>query len=522
MKREFNKRSRTGNAVLSATVGISADLISKLVGFVYRTVFISILSAEYLGLNGLFSNILELLSLTELGISSAIVFRLYKPISENNAEKVGQIMNFFKVVYRIIGGVIFVLGMAILPFISFFISDGSQVPEDVNLYVIYFLFLLNTVSSYTYSYKQTLLSADQRGYLKSLGTAFATIGKYIVQIIVLYLSKNYTLCLLSGVMITILTNIIISIWVSSLYPDVFRTKESISKTERSEILQDTKATMIHNVGGKVLGATDSIVLSKYVGLAAAGLYSNYSLVLSVITSMIYQLFGSFVSSIGNSNIENSNERNYEIFNELLFMNFWIAGLFTAGLLTNLNDFITIWIGNSYALSFGTCVTLCVQFFLEEIRIIPTGYTNATGLFVRDRYRPLIEAAINLIVSIYMAKKYGIVGVFLGTIISHLATVSWREPYLLYKNIFRKSIIDYWKKFFLFAFLTVAVGAAGILAKRFLNFEGNTILKWGVEGMGIVSIYVAVSTLLFGRSQEMKSMLQKFKKLVSKLYVEIGR
>ena len=424
-------------------VGATCNLINTILGFIYRTIFIKVLSSSYLGINGLFSNILQILSFADLGISTAIVYRFYEPISKNDVTKVGQLMNFFKKVYNGVASIILVAGLSLLPFLNQFIKESSEIPSDINLQEVYLLFLLQTLSSYLFVYKQTILSADQKQYIVSLIQTFITFLRYAIQVAILLVTQKYIWALVSSILLNLLLNLIFSEWVSHKYKDVFSIKESISKEEKKEIFDDTKATLCHKIGGTVLNSTDNIILSRYVGIVATGLYSNYSMILSSLSSVLNQVFGSFTSSLGNAHVEQTKEQKYISYRRLLFGNLWATSICTVCLYSLLNDFITIWLGPNMLLDSLTVMVLCIQFFMETARIISMSYTNGCGLFIRDKIRPVIEAAINLIVSIIMTNLLGIAGVFVGTIASHLCTVFWREPYLLYRYEFGKTMQEYW-------------------------------------------------------------------------------
>ena len=476
----FNQNSRKSNVVKSSFMGTTYEVINIILGFVYRTVFIHALSSNYLGINGLFTNILQILSFADLGISTAITYRFYEPINKNDVHKVGQLMVYFKNVYRIIAIVIFVVGISLLPFLNFFIKDTNELPEDVNLKIVYLLFLLQTLSSYLFIYKQTILSADQKQYLVSLFQISRTTLCYTVQMIVLVLTKNYTLILIINTILTLLTNYIFSEWAASKYKEVFEVKDSISKEEKRQIINDTKATLCHKIGGTVLSSTDNLIISKYVGIIATGLYSNYSMVLSKLSGILGQLFGGFTSSLGSAHVAQDEEKKYISYRTLLFGNFWFSGVCTICLYNLLSDFITVWVGPDMLLDDFTVIVLCIQFFVENVRTISSSYINACGLFIKDKIRPLIEATINLIVSIIMVNKYGIAGVFIGTIVSHLCTVFWREPYLLYKYEFKRSMKEYWLYYCLSLLITLFLCV--LTKKIFVNFEVTSFIIWVLKAI----------------------------------------
>ena len=217
----FNQKSRIDNSLKSSVVSVACNVTNIICGLVYRTIFVYVLGAAYLGVNGLFTSVLSVLSLAELGITTAIVYRLYKPISMNDPYKVGQIMRFFKWIYRVIALIVLLVGLAIMPTLPFLIKDGTEIPDDINIYVIYCLFLLQSVSTYMFSYRLTILNADQRGYTFSVVQLSITLTGYIVQATMLIIFQNFTLALTAAVITNLLMNFILSRWVTAQYPEVY-------------------------------------------------------------------------------------------------------------------------------------------------------------------------------------------------------------------------------------------------------------------------------------------------------------
>ena len=507
----FNKDSRTKNAIKTSAIGGVTNIVKILLGFGYRTLFVFMFSAVYLGINGLFTNVLQILSLADLGIATAIVYRFYEPISRDDVHYVGMLMNFFGRVYRIIAISILVIGLCFLPFLPFLVNSSDQLPSDINIYFIYVLFLLNTVSSYVFSYKMTILSADQKTYVTSIIDLIQTLIRYGVQIIALYQTKDYTMTLFIGIITTLLLNFICSLWTERQYKEVFAVKEMLPKEDQRLIFSDTKACMYHKVGGTVLSSTDNIVLTKMVSLAVTGIYSNYSMLLTYIQQFINQILGNFTASVGNAIQTMSDEDYYKLFKKINFAGLWVASIVSIGVYAVIDDFIGIWLGSQYVLDSFTTAVVVIQLFITLSKITSGAFTNAAGLFVRDKIRPLIEAVLNLVISIILTYYIGIAGVFIGTIISMALTVCWREPYLLYKYSFKRSVMDYWKVYFEFSFLTVLMGAIVVAAKHFIvieNFAG--VIAEGI----IVEIVVNLGFIGFlGRREEFRGLMDMVIRLV---------
>lgn len=511
----FNENSRTSNSLKTSVMAGISNIIKIILGFGYRTLFLYILTEKYLGINGLFSNILQMLSLAELGITTAIVYRFYEPISRNDIKYVGMLMNFFRKVYRMIACVIFLFGLCILPLVPMLINKNDQLPSDVNLYVVYLLFLVNTLSSYIFSYKLTLLSADQKHYIFSLIDLILTVVKYVSQIGVLLITRDYTLTIASGIVVTLIVNSIASIWVTKKYKEVFAVKDMLPKQEQKKIFNDTRACMYHKVGGTVLSGTDNAILTKFVNLTSTGLYSNYSMLLNYLQLLISQMLGNFTASVGNAAHKISKDDYYKLFRKLTFIDLWVTSVITICVYFLIGDFITLWLGEKYLLDDATTIIICIQLFTTLSRASNGSFINAAGLFIKDKIRPLIEAFINLVLSIILAKLIGIAGVFLGTIISTVLTVCWRDPYILYKYSFKKNVFEYWIMYCKYVVVTIMC----FFVLRILLSQISVIVGWPLFIVKAIFIFVfsnIIMWIVFGNSDEFSYFLELIFKLKKKI------
>lgn len=514
----FNNYSRTKNALRISAVGVITNILKALFGFGYRRIFLIVLSEVYLGINGLFISILQILSLAELGVTTAIIFRFYEPISRDDVHYVGMLMNFFKRVYLVIAVIILAFGILIMPFIGYLLNDASEVPGDVNLYIVYGLFLANTLSTYLFSYKLTLLTADQKNDVTSVINLIITFITYVVQITVLFVTKNYTLTLAIGTCSILLVNYISSLWVKTKYGEVFRVKEMLPKEERKKIFTDMRSCMYHKVGTTVLTGTDNVVLSKMVSLTATGLYSNYAMIIIQIQNIIGQSLGNFTASVGNARQNIKKEEYYSLYRKMNFAGLWISCVVTVCLYLTIDDFIYIWLGEKFLFDQLTTIVLCVQMYLTISRTTNGAFINADGLFVKDKIRPLIESVLNLILSIILASKFGIVGVFLGTIISSMVTVCIREPLLLYRYSFSRSVWEYWIVYLEFFIVTTVSIILITLLKK--NCWHSTPTWLSIIGKGCLSLILINSALimLFSRTVEFKYFITNIRRVKKRLYI----
>lgn len=456
---DFNKRSRQANALLASSSGVLLQLVQIIGSFVYRTVFLMFLSKEYLGINGLFSNVLQLFSLAELGIGSAIQYSMYKPFSQQDTQKIGALIHFYKTVYNALAVLVLVIGLAVYPFIGYLVN-ASELPSDINLTAVYFLFVINSAASYLFVYKQSLLTADQQSHKISLFSCALQVASHGIKILALFLFKDYHLMLAADIVLTILLNGSFSLWISKRYQSVFQAKGHLGTEDKKNIFTHTFGLLCHKVGYIVVTGTDNIVLSKFVSLVAVGIYSNYATLITAITNVMTRILGALVPTIANYTLTKTKDESYGLFKRILFADLWLSSFTTVCLYLLLNPFITLWLDESFLLPQSVVALICLQHYLQSARLTAGKFIDSCGLFHLDKIRPLIESAINLAVSIVLAIYMGIAGVFIGTVVSGLLTYFWREPYLLHKHFFQRSTRNYWLTQLLWLAITVALCYGG--------------------------------------------------------------
>lgn len=443
----FNRNTRKKNIVMSSIFGVVEQALIYLFNFIFRTVFLLFLSKSYLGISGLFTNILQIFSLSELGIGSVIAFRLYEPIKNADESKCCALMAFYKKIYRIIGVGIVVIGALMFPFLSFFIAPTSEIPSEINLNVVYWLFVVQSSSSYFFVYAQSLLASDQKNYVISFANTMYHFLLNGIKIFVLVLTKDYTLTLAFGIAVNFLYNFLFFLYIKRTYRFVFDQDGCLSWDEKKAIFKDTGALLCHKVGYVLLNSTDSLILSKCIGLVTLAIYSNYALISTALDAFLNKLLGSFVSTIGNLCLEDDAETTYQAYNRLLYMNLFLVSFCSVCFYNLINPFVEIWLDNSFLLPNGTVLIISMNMFFNSSGIANAAFINANGLFVRDKIRPLIQVVLNLVISIVLAIKIGITGVFVGTLISILLTSWWRQPVLVYKYVLKKSVAEYFWVFF---------------------------------------------------------------------------
>lgn len=483
--------------------GIGGTVVTTLLGFVSRTVFIYTLGVTYLGVNGLILSVLSMLSLTELGIGTAITFSLYKPLSENNTEKLNAIMGFYKKAYRVIGLLVFVFGLVLMFFLKYVIKESQGIS---NLYLIYLIFLVNTSYTYFFSYKRTLINADQKAYLLVPFTTGFRILLVTVQIVVLVVFKNYIMYLLMQFIVSLAENIFINRYIDSKYTfPKNKSNQKIPQYEFGVIIKNIKAMFLHKIGDYAINGTDNIIISAFISIKMVGLYSNYALLIATVNKFILIIFGSATASFGNLIAQENKEKILQTFKVFNFLGFWIFGWATVCFYNLLNPFISIWIGNSYIIEQAIINILLVNFYLFGMRV-PLGIVKmAAGVYSQDKYLPLIQAVVNLGFSIILVQYWGLAGVFMGTVISSVTVVCWYRPLVVYKYVFETSPKRYFIKYAVYGIVVIA----NIFITKYLCiFMFSNYTLGGLIGRVLISLLVPniIVVLFFFRTNEFKQLM----------------
>lgn len=448
----MEERSRTEYSARNTTVAVISRFSAILMGFFVRIVFTHTLSEEYVGVNGLFLDIINILSLTELGVGAAITYALYQPIKDNDFEKQKSLMRLFKQFYHLVAGIVAVLGLCVIPFMDVLIKDKPDVPH---LTFIYLLYLINSVSSYLLIYKKTIMDAHQLAYIGTLYQTISWIVQDVLQIMILILWRNFILYLFMNLIATVVSNILISLHADRLYPFLRdRDIEPLPKDERKGIFKNVRAMLLHKIGGVVVTNTDNLIISAFVGIVSAGRYSNYYLVTVSVRQIIEQIFNGLMGSVGNLGVSESPARIRRIFRATFFMCQWMCCFSTVAFLELIDPFVSLFFGSVYVFSRDVTVMICISFYVTGMRYATTCFRDSLGLFWYDRYKAIPEAILNLVFSIIFAQRFGTAGVFLGTVLSTLLTSTWVEPYVLYKYRLHVPVWEYFGRYLLYALVAV--------------------------------------------------------------------
>lgn len=449
----MNNDSRMKNSIRNILTGVVGYFFSVVFSFIGRTIFIRTLSAEYLGINGLFSNVLNMLSLAELGISSAIVYALYLPLTKKDEKTISALMNFYRTAYKIIGCVVAVIGCALIPFLPVIVGETPNIKE--NIYLIYVLYLFNTSSSYFFSYKFSLLSADQKHYLVSGWSYIISYITTIVQIVILVTTHNYLVYLIIQFSSVLIYNIILSMITDKQYPFLKKYhSERIDTKTKIELVKNVKALVIIKISGMLVTSTDNIIINIFNGLSITGITSNYTLLSNTINSVLTQIFNGITASVGNFNAIKNDDEKYKLFNQINFLNFWFYGWSGICLVILSNPFIRIIWGDEYVAPLSIPLAIGINLYVLGMQNATWTFKSTLGLFNYGKYVLLGTAGINLVLSCVLGKIWGVFGILIATSIARCCTNVWYEPYAVFKYGMHKNPMLYFRKYLIYAILEI--------------------------------------------------------------------
>lgn len=491
------KLERTKNAKRNVIYGTAFKIYQIVMPFLIRTVMIHMLGMEYVGLNSLFTSILQVLNLMELGVGSAMVFSMYKPIAKNDSDTICALMGLYRKYYRIIGALILVGGLAVTPVLPILIK--SDLPESINLYVLYFLNLAATVISYwLFAYKNCILTAHQRNDVSSKTNMLTASVEYLLEIVVLLVFRNYYLYLIIKLASQAMTNVVTAIAANKLFPQ-YNPRGAISKEKRADINKRIRDLFTAKVGGVIINSMDSIVVSAFLGLSALAVFNNYYYILTSLIGIVGVFFTSCMAGVGNSIVTETKEKNYSDLLKFTLMVAWFVGICAACLMGLYQPFMELWVGREYLLDIGTVICFCIYFFVYEIASLLILYKDAAGIWHEDRFRPLITAVANLVLNLILVQVWGMFGILLATVLSFtIIGIPWLLKNL-FTVLFKRSMAEYAKKL---SYYIVVTGAAVAVTYLICTLVGD--YGWGVLVLrGIICAIVpnVIFFICYGKLKE---------------------
>jgi O-antigen/teichoic acid export membrane protein len=512
-------QGRVYNSVKNFGYGMLTYAISILISFLVRGAFISCLSIEYLGIEALFTGILTILSLGELGFGVVMNQALYAPLAQNNHQKIAAYLNLYANAYHIIGIIVGTIGLILLPFLDFLINNPPQGLHNIHL--IYSLFLLDSVLSYFFAYKRALLNADQKAYICSQVHFFVQLIKACLQISTLFIFHNYLIFLGIQIICTCSENIFLAHIVNHRYSFLKAYRhEHLNSAEKSEIKANVKALIISNFSRVALRSSTNIIIPTYVGLKTMGYYSNYVLILGALSTVISQIFSGLTASLGNYLASEDSSKHKELFERLDFLNFWLYGLATVCFFSLANPFITIWLGSDYTLSLPILIIISTNFLIEGFLTTLWLFRTTMGLFTQGKYRPVFSAVLNISLALILGQRFGLGGILMATTFARLLVNSWFDPYIIYTCGLKTSPASYFVNTVPKLTLIVTVGILLSLTISYstptswLSFAVISILSFLTVNLIFYACFRHSSHLDYFRSL-LKSFLNKSTTMASK-------
>ena len=509
------KISVAKNTIQGSIWGIASKSVSILLPFVIRTLIIHELGVEYAGLGSLFSSILQVLSLADLGIGVAMVYAMYKPVAEDDIESISALLAFYRKVYIVIGGVVGALGLLILPFLEIFIQGA--IPDNINIYILFLIYLANTVLSYSFlSYYSSILSAYQREADNSRIQLVINVLAYILQIVLLILSKNYYIYILVLPISVLCINITRYFYVRKHYPRI-ECRGTISRKTKNEIKKNVSALVMFKIGNAIVNSVDTIIVSAFMGLVITAYYNNYYYIISALTTLIVVVFSSITAGIGNKLITNSIDQIQKDFFRILYTNGGIVTVCTTCLYAMYQDFITLWVGKECLFSFVTMALFCAYFFLHTIRRTVLMYRDAAGIWYDNRFQPIISAVLNLGINIVLINLIGINGVIISTLVTMLFIDFPWESILLMKKVIKLPSYNYFIKVLTYFGITCISCCLYSLIRNYINIS-NLVISLIVDGLLSLFISSIVFVILTSTTEEffwlwglLKNYLSKYRR-----------
>lgn len=499
--------SRTKNTLRNIAFGSLNRIINIVLPFISRTVILYVMGTQYLGLNSLFSSILSFLSLTELGIGSAMIYNMYKPIAENDYGTIKALLNLYKKIYRIIGTIVLLLGLSLMPILPVLVPE--KLPDEINLYLLYFIYLFNAVLSYwLFAYKNAMLQAYQRDDINSKIASIITPLSYAIMLGSLSVTRNYYAYVIWLPVFTVATNILRLIFVNRNFPNMEPDGE-VSPELKKSIFKKTSALIGTKLNTVVLNAADNIVMSAFLGLTAIAMYGNYHYIMSSIVGFLGIAYSSMTAGLGNSLQTESLEDNYRNFEKFSFINSWLVGWCTVCLVCLYQPCMKIWVGKELMFPFYVVLEMGLYFYIYQIRKIPVVYKDAAGIWWEDRFRPYVSMMVNVVLNIVLVQVIGISGIILSTVFSLLVSIPW-ENYTIFKYVFHRTSGSYYGKMFLSA---GAMLLAGVVTFWVCSLFGEGIFAFLLRGIVCIIVPNAIFAACNYRRKEFKATTELVKRIV---------
>ena len=508
--------TRTQNAKRNIITSVINKLVIMLTNFVMRTVLIWYLGKVYLGLDSLFTSILQILSLTELGIGSAMVYSMYKPLAENDTPAICALLKLYRTVYRWIALIMTVLGLAITPFLPLIVKN--DLPGGLNLYVLYFINLGNTVLSYLlFAYRSALFTADQQYSINNNIYSIFKIASTVLQIGAIVLLRNheyiaYYFYSLALPLTTVLKNLVTYFLSNKMYPQ-YQCEGTVPKSEIESIKKRVAGMFLHKVSFVFRNSLDSIVISAFLGLEILGQYNSYYFIINAISGIMILVSNSVTASVGNSIVVETKQKNYADFKKIQLLYMWLTSWLTVCFSACLQPFIRLWLGKGMLFSDVIMAIFCVYFFSIHFSRVCHIYRDAAGLWWQDRYRPIVETVVNLTLNILLVRFIGVSGVMLSTIFCIVFIEGTWGTRILFKHYFTEEKQSKYMLKLLWTWALTAISCViCYIIYRLTGLQGiPAIIVYGVIATVVANVVYAAGS----------SFLPEFKSAIAFMFKLVG-
>lgn len=498
---------RTKNSIINSIAGAVSYLILVLSNFIVRSVFVQQMGADVQGVSDLFTNIISMLALAELGLGTGLIYKLYKPVADHDVPRIKSLLRFYKRAYLIIGSVILAGGLILSFYV--YVFDKYKVFSHFYLGITFFLFVLDVIASYLFAHQKALITADQKNYIINIVHAAEQVVVCIFQVVLLVWTRSFVLFILVRIFCRVAEGFVLFRWYKKLYPDIdVKDSEAIDREERRDLFRNINAMLYHRIGGFSLTSTSNMILSYFESFGLVCLYNNYSLITSNVNNMIAQIFQGVTASFGDLLNTEDRQKAYERFNALYYVNYLVAAFCSIAILVMIEPFIRLWLGEKFLLSRWTLLLIIVYFYVYGMRRVIFMARDSAGLYTPDKYMPLVETCLNIGLGIWFVQIWSVNGILLANIVSMLVIPFWIQPFIVYKYLFGRSVKEYFKRY---AMYTAALGLSGGVTVWICSkiWFGNMFLVLLLRGCVCLLVPNGINLLLFCWTKEFRYVINIF-------------
>lgn len=508
-------KSRLENIVRNSGATMLNRAGQILIRFVIRTLFIRVLGNEYTGISSLFTDILSVLSLVEMGLDASMVFSLYKPLAKKDVQHIAALINFYRAAFTAIGFFVFLLGLGCVPFLQHIVKDVPDIREDIRF--IFIMYVITSAASYFFIYKSVLIRADQRSSVISNITTVVDALECLAEVVLILLFKQFLIYLVLHFVAVISRNLWLSYKAEKMYPEYLNNKTAkLSGEDTTALIKNIFALIVYNLSAVVLNSADSIFISVFVGTAQVAIVGNFTLITNSVKSCIKMIVDATRPSVGNLVATGTIERQKVFFRRINFITFWIACFCSTGLFVLLNPFIgEIWFDESYKISIAIVALIVVNFYISVMSYAVGTFRSSNGLFIQGWYRPAVMVVLNVLLDYFLGRTWGIIGIYAATAIALLTTQVWFDPYIVFKHAFKGKPWGYYLDYVGKACIMLMCCVVSFLLNQWIDIP-NKFMSFIVSVLIAVVIPNAVILVCFWRTDEFKYTMSVVKKVAGRV------